>query len=61
VSVVLASCSAKLEEGAFAIANRRQTVQETVLAVIARGQRWFNQLASGRAASIRENAKREGL
>ncbi|HEY6342942.1 MAG TPA: recombinase family protein [Bryobacteraceae bacterium] len=33
----------------------------SLLKVIARGRRWFNELASGRAASIREIAKREGL
>jgi site-specific DNA recombinase len=33
----------------------------SLLKVIARGHRWFNELASGRAASIREIAKREGL
>ena len=32
-----------------------------LLKVIARGHRWFNELASGRAASIRQIAKREGL
>ena len=33
----------------------------SLLKVIARGHRWFNELASGRAASSREIAKREGL
>jgi hypothetical protein len=33
----------------------------TLLKAIARGLRWFHQLASGRTASIREIAKRESV
>lgn len=33
----------------------------SLLKAIARGHRWFDELASGRAASIREIAQREGL
>jgi site-specific DNA recombinase len=33
----------------------------SLLKAIARGHRWFHELASGRAASIRETAKREGV
>jgi hypothetical protein len=32
-----------------------------LLKAIARGHRWFHELASGRTASIREIAKREGV
>ena len=33
----------------------------SLLKAVARGYRWFNELASGKSASIREIAKREGV
>jgi site-specific DNA recombinase len=42
-------------------AARAQRPDPALLKAIARGHQWFKELASGRAASVREIAKREGV
>src|ERR1700730_12682233 len=46
---------------AVAIQNDRSRCDPTVIKAIARGRAWFEELAAGRARSLRELAERDGI
>jgi ParB-like chromosome segregation protein Spo0J len=46
---------------AVAIQNHRSRCDPTLIKAIARGRAWFEELAAGRARSLRELAERDGI
>jgi hypothetical protein len=46
---------------AVAIQNDRSRCDPTLIKAIARGRAWFEELAAGRARSLRELAERDGI
>src|SRR6202171_3855996 len=46
---------------ALAVQNERSRCDPTLIKAIARGRAWFEELAAGRARSLRELAEREGI
>src|SRR6202171_6308993 len=46
---------------ALAVQNERSRCDPTLIKAIARGRAWFEELAAGRARSLRELAERDGI